>query len=186
MDVIYLGVSGVLHPSVTAYTDAFTHSPWDDGHTEYEGVQVLERALQYWPNAAVVLTSTQPWKHGLDAVVSHLGPVVGSRVLGFTYEDLTTKAVRVVTTRTGTTCRFTRSGADYWRMNKSDIVAAHVEWLRPDRWIVIDDENILWPEDVYYDRLVLTDGCHGLLSQASQGRMYTVLEMNFGPPTGLA
>jgi hypothetical protein len=184
MDVIYLGVSGVLHPSATTYTDAFRSSPWDDGHTEYEGVAVLERALQYWPNAHVVLTSTQPWKHGLDAVLARLGPAIGRRVVGFTYEDLTTKAERVFTTRSGTTRRLTRSNEDYWRMNKSDIVAAHVEWLRPEHWIAIDDESILWPAEVRRNRLVLTDGCEGLLSLAAQDRLYTVLEMNFGPRAG--
>jgi hypothetical protein len=186
MDVVYLGVSGVLHPSATTYTDAFRRSPWDDGHSEYEGVHVLESALRRWPSAHVVLTSTQPWKHGLDAVLSRLGPAVGRRVVGFTFEDLTTKAERVFTTRSGTTRRYIRSGEDYWRMNKSDIVAAHVEWLRPERWIAIDDESILWSEDVYRDRLVLTDGCEGLLSPTAQDRLYTVLEMNFGPPAGVA
>lgn len=181
MDVIYLGVSGVLHPSVTTYTDAFLSSPWDDGHIEYEGVPVLERALQGWPNASVVLTSTQPWRHGLDAVVSRLGPVVRSRVSGFTYEDLTKKSERFVVARDGTMRRHVCSNDDYWRMNKSDIVSAHVAWLRPERWIAIDDENILWPADVYRDRLVLTDGCEGLLSPTAQDRMYSVLEMNFGP-----
>jgi hypothetical protein len=184
MDVVYLGVSGVLHPSATTYTDAFRRSPWDDGHSEYEGVHVLESALLRWPSALVVLTSTQPWKHGLDAVRSRLGPAVGRRVVGFTFEDLTTKAERVFTTRSGTTRRLTRSSEDYWRMNKSDIVAAHVEWLRPKRWVAIDDESILWPAEVRRDRLVLTDGCEGLLSAATQDRLHTVLEMNFGPPAG--
>lgn len=72
MNVIYLGVAGVLHPSGTTYTDAVGRSPWDDGHSEYEAAPVLERALQLWLDALVVLTSTQPWKHGLDAVLARL------------------------------------------------------------------------------------------------------------------
>ena len=68
-------------------------------------------------------------------------------------------------------------------MSKAEILAAHVEWSHPERWIAIDDEDILWPRDVRRDRLVLTDGCVGLAGAEAQDRLMTLLVGNFGPPT---
>lgn len=65
-------------------------------------------------------------------------------------------------------------------MSKADIVATHVKWRRPDGWIAIDDEDILWPHDVRRDRLVLTDGCVGLQSEEAQAQLRAVMLTNFG------
>lgn len=179
-EVVYLGISGVLHPSQTTYELVVRRSPWEDGHVRYEGVTVLAAALERWPSARIVLTSTLPWSHGLDSVLMHLGPLA-ARVEGFTFEDLTKSVKRVVRTRSGTTRTLTYSPDDYWRMNKSNIVTAHADWLRPSAWVAIDDESILWPADVARDRLILTDGCKGLLDAATQDRLLTVLDASFGP-----
>ena len=176
----YVGISGVLHPSESVYELLCKRSPWTDGHAKYEGVPLLAKALKDWPDVRIVLTSTLPSAHGLQSVLEHVGPALAERVVGYTYEDLTTKARRQVFTRSGTTRAIAFSSEDYWRMNKSDIVAAHVAWRRPSRWIVIDDEDILWPGDVRRDRLVLTDGCIGLLNAETQDRLHTVLHTNFG------
>lgn len=176
--VVYLGVSGVLHPSKTTYELVHRRSPWDDGHAPYEGVPLLDSALQRWPAARIVLTSTLPWAHGMPAVLAQLGPLAG-RVNGFTYEDLTKRAVRTIRTRSGTTRNLTYSNEDYWRLNKSDIVAAHVAWLQPRAWVALDDENILWPTEVARDHLVATDPCLGLRDVATWDRLLTVLHVNF-------
>lgn len=178
--VVYLGISGVLHPSKTTYELVHRRSPWDDGHALYEGVPLLESALQRWPGARIVLTSTLPWAHGLPPVLEQLGSLA-ARVDGFTYEDLTKRAVRTIRTRSGTTRNLTYSNEDYWRMNKSGIVAAHVAWLQPRAWIAIDDDDVLWPTAVARDHLVATDGCAGLQDGATWDRLLTVLEANFGP-----
>lgn len=180
--VVYLGISGVLHPSRTTYELVNHRSPWEDGHELYEGVPVLDRALQRWPAARIVLTSTLLWSRGLDAVLPQLG-ALAERVDAFTYDDLTKRAVRTVTTRSGTTRTVTYSNEDYWRLNKSGIVAAHVEWLKPAAWVAIDDETILWPDAVVRDQLVATDGCVGLMSPEAQDRLLTVLHANFGHGT---
>ena len=177
--VVYLGISGVLHPSRTTYELVHRRSPWDDGHAPYEGVPLLDSALQRWPAARIVLTSTQPWAHGLPSVLEKLGPLA-ARVDSFTYEDLTRRAQRVVRTRSGTTRALTYSNEDYWRMNKADIVAAHVEWLQPAAWVAIDDEDTLWAPAVARDHLVATDGCAGLQDGATWDRLLTTLEGNFG------
>jgi hypothetical protein len=176
----FLGISGILHPSESTYELVRGCSPWSDGHSKYEGVPILEAALASWPDVRIVLTSTQPCARGLDAVLEHLGASLAGRVAGFTYEDLTTKVKREVGTRSGTTRTVCYSSNDYWRMNKGEIVATHVAWSRPERWMVIDDEDILWPQEVRRDRLVLTDGCVGLRSSQAQDRLLTVMLMNFG------
>ena len=151
MKVVYLGVSGVLHPSASTYELVHGRSPWDDGHRKYEAVPWLSSALTHWPEVQIVLTSTQPWKHGLPAVLEHLG-TLAERVLGFTYHDLTTNVVRQVRTRSGTTRSLGYSNEDYWRMHKSHVVTAHVKWLKPQAWVAVDDEDIL---SVSYTHLTL-------------------------------
>lgn len=179
---VYLGISGVLHPSESLYQLLHGRSAWGDGHSKYESAKVLERALEGWPDVRLVLTSTQPGAHGLTAVLERLGPALASRVVSYTYDDLTSKVQREVLTHSSTARTLRFSAEDYWRMSKADIVSAHVEWSHPERWIAIDDEDILWPREVRRDRLVLTDGCLGLADAAAQDRLMTLLVGNFGPP----
>ena len=177
---IYLGISGVLHPSESTYTLLYGRSPWADGHSKYESASVLVQLLDSWPDVEIILTSTQPWAHGIESVLEHLGPSLAARVVGYTYEDLTTRVKREVTTRSGLIREIGLSDEDYWRLNKSAIVATHVEWRRPVQWIAIDDEDILWPHDVRRDKLVLTDGCAGLRNADTQNKLRTIMFKNFG------
>lgn len=179
---LYLGISGVLHPSQSTYELVMGRSPWGDGHAEFENVGVLEQALEKWPAVRVVLTSTLPWANGLDAVLTRFGGKIAPRVAGFTFEDLTRVVRRRVRTARGIDREVGFSSEDYWRMNKSEIVAAHVAWSRPQHWVVIDDEDILWPEDIRRRRLVLTDGCEGLQGIVVKERLMRVFETNFGMP----
>ena len=71
------------------------------------------------------------------------------------------------------------SDEDYWRMNKSDVVAAHVGWLAPAAWVAVDDENILWPKR-FVDHVCIVDGCEGLKSPAEQHKLLMCLQKNFG------
>lgn len=177
-NVIYLGISGVLHPSRSLYELVEGRSPEDDGHRPYEAVSVLERLLRGWPDARIVLTSTQPWSKGLPAVLGELGPELAAKVLGFTYEDLTTKL------RRGRR-QLPLSSEDYWRLNKSEIVRLHVELTKPAAWVAVDDDTILWTASERQQHLVEVDGCKGLLHDlVAQDRLMTVLEGNFGAPFG--
>jgi hypothetical protein len=174
LKVIYLGISGVLHPSKSLYQLITGRSPWNDGHRRYEAVQVLERVLRGWPEARIVLTSTQPWAKGLPAVLSELGPELSAKVSGHTYDDLTTKVP----------CgprQMPIGDADYWRHLKAEIVRLHVGWLKPAAWIAVDDETILWTDDEREQRLVAVNGRKGLLDPVAQDRLVTVLTGNFGP-----
>lgn len=181
-DVVYLACSGVLHPSESLYHLLMRRSPWEDGHTKYESVPVLERALSPWPAARIVLTSTLPWRHRLQAVLHDLGASLSERVIGYAFEDLTKRARFLLAARDGTTRTRAIAEEDYWRMRKSDIVAAHTQWLHPSRWIAIDEDDTLWPADVRRDRLVLTDGCLGLQEKSAERRLLSVLRSNFGVP----
>lgn len=177
LQVLYLGVSGVLHPSESLYLLLHGRASSADGHRPYEAVPLLERVLAGWPEVRIVLTSTQPWAKGLEPVLRELGPTLAPRVLGYTYEDLTTRL------------RFGRrqlplSNEDYWRCVKSDLVRLHVEWLRPSAWIAVDDETILWSDLERAQHLVAVDGDKGLLDPTAQDRLLTVMTGNFGPPVG--
>lgn len=176
--VLYLGISGVLHPSASTYELVYGRSPWHVGHCQYEAVQWLSTALEAWPDVKIVLTSTQPWKFGLPAILLHLG-TLAERVIAYTFEDLTTKVVRQVRTRSGTTRQLTHSSEDYWRLNKADIVTAHVEWLKPDAWVAVDDEDILWPK-LWADHVCIVDGIEGLKNPAEQDQLLTYFALNFG------
>lgn len=178
MRVLYLGISGTLHPSASTYELIHGRSPWRSDHREYEAVPWLARTLERWPDVQIVLTSTQPWRHGLPAVLENLG-ALGPRVVGFTFEDLTTNAVRQVHTRRGTTRFVACSHEDYWRMNKSSIVEAHVGWLKPEAWVAVDDEDILWPPELRR-HVCIVDGSKGLGNASEQDKLLTYLEMNFG------
>jgi hypothetical protein len=179
LQVVYAGLSGVVHPSRTLYQSLLNRAPEADGHKEYEAAPVLASALGRWPNARIILTSTLPWKHGLFSVLTDLGPELASRVLGFTYADLTAKA------RLGPR-GLPLGNADYWRHTKSEIVRLHVGWLRPDAWIAVDDDTLLWTEEERRQHFVQVDGHKGLLDPAAQDRLLTKLHGNFGDPTAPA
>jgi len=180
MRVLYLGLSGVTHPSASTYELVHGKSPWSNGHMEYEAVPWLADALKAWRDVRIVLTSTQPWKHGLPAVLDGLSPLA-ENVVGHTFEDLTTKPVRMVKTRAGVSRPCSFSSEDYWRMNKSDIVAAHVDWLKPQAWVAVDDEDILWRSE-HAAHVCIVDGCEGLRHPTEQYRLLGCLRSNFGPP----
>ncbi len=171
--LIYLGISGVLHPSFSFYQYVHGREAAEDGHAKYESVPALHDALAGWPDAQIVLTSTQPWARGLPSVLEELGPLA-HRVVGFTFEDLTT---RVPHRRNGRPM----DDNDYWRLHKSQIVRRHVDWFKPRAWVALDDEDISWIEDDR-DHLVLCKGTMGLQDPATMDRLLTVLEQNFGPP----
>jgi len=179
MRVLYLGLSGVTHPSATTYQLVHGKNPWSNGHAEYEAAPWLANTLKAWPDVRIVLTSTQPWKHGLPAVLTGILPLA-EKVIGHTFEDLTTQPVRSVRTRSGTSRRCSFSSEDYWRTNKSGIVAAHVNWLRPEAWVAVDDEDILWPPE-HAVHVCIVDGCEGLNHPSEQDKLLTCLQMNFGP-----
>lgn len=179
--LLYLGISGVLHPSKSTHELLEGISPWENGHKPYEAVSWLAQVLMLWPLVRIVLTSTQPWKHGLDHVHRELRPMLASRVLGFTYEDLTSQHSKP--TRGKGQSRLVRhSDAEYWRMNKSDIVSAHVAWARPMAWVAVDDEDILWRGGMR-NQLALVDGNRGLLYDPDgQTNVLRKFAANFGPP----
>jgi hypothetical protein len=171
---MYLGISGVLHPSRMLYELLNGRTPEEDGHQRHEAVQALGSVLLAWPQVRIVLTSAPPWAHGLPAVPHQLGPLA-SRVLGHTFEDITTKVPFGKRHRP-------ISEEDYWRLSKSSIVLRHVEWLQPARWIAVEDEGDQWPEDLAQQHLVRTDGSKGLLAPQAMDRLVTVLKGNFGEP----
>lgn len=183
LDVVHLGVSGVLHPSVSTYHRTMRQSPWENGRSRYESAPILERALSHWPHVRIVLTSTLPRRHRFHEVLKDIGPFLANRVIGYTFKDLTEKA-RVLDVGGAGVIRPRRfSERDYRHMSKAEVVATHVLWLRPNRWMVIDDDpDVVWPEGVTHEQLVLTDPCRGLQEKAAEHRLLMLLMNNFGDP----
>lgn len=175
--VLYLGIGGVLQPSRSTYTSVHGHDPFEDGHQPYQCAPLLEELLQDWCEVRIVLTSTRPWAHGLDVVLAALGPALASRVIGYTFKDLTERA------KVGE--RFPRciSEMDYWRLSKSQLVERHVRWLRPARWMAIDDEGFGWSDHELACHVVLTPPLEGLSNQESRAKVHGILVHQFGPPT---
>ena len=87
--LLYLGISGVLHPSVSEYSQRYQRLPGSDGHTLYEGAPLLAKLLGGWPEVRIVLTSSLPRIYSFEMVLEQLGRHLARRVDGYTYEDLT-------------------------------------------------------------------------------------------------
>jgi len=175
LHVVYLDIAGVLHPSRSLYESVVGRTPEEDGHSEYEAAPVVQQLLKDFPHARIIITSTLPWRDGLEPVLSKLAPELASKVDGFTYADLTERA------KVGPRGR-PLGNADYWRHTKAELVRLHLEWLRPNAWIAIDDETLLWTEEERRQHFVQVDGCKGLLDPATQDQLLTKLVGNFGPP----
>lgn len=171
--VLYLGLSGVVHPSASANKLLFDKNCWEAGHAEYEGVAQLERALAPWPSVRIVLTSTLAWSQGLPSVLERLGPKLAGRVIGSSFDDLTRRA------------RLGRQGQPmsrtaYWSLSRAEVVRYHVEWMRPSAWVALDDDAGMWTAMERRNHCVFTDPCRGLLDPVALDRLATVLEGNFG------
>ena len=180
MRVLLLGISGVLHPSASIYELVHKVSPWSAGHAQYEAVPWLASSLSRWPDVEIVLTSTLPSIQGMPTVLSRLG-ALATRVVGTTFDALTKNAIRTIRTRDGGTKLLPFSVYDYARMSKSEIVLAYVDWLKPDAWVAVDDEDGGWPASVQHN-LCVVDACSGLIAPVQQDRLLTVLSACFGSP----
>lgn len=178
--VLYLGIGGVLQPSVSTYTWVHGRDPFDDGYSPYECAPLLERLLSGWPDVRIVLTSTRPWAHGLDEVLGALGPELASRIVGYTFQDLTERA------KVGE--RFPRclSEMEYWRLSKSQVVEKHVRWLQPSRWVAVDDEAYGWSDHELACNVVVTPPVEGLANEEARTKLHGLLVHQFGPPQNLS
>lgn len=179
LNVLYLGVGGVLQPSRSIYEVVHGRDPFADGHSPYECAPLLDELLRGWPDVRIALTSVRPWRHGLPAVLEALGPGLAQRVIGYTFEDLTTKA------RFGKSQRHI-SEMDYWRMSRASIVEKHLQWLRPRAWVAVDDEDQGWTDGELACHVVLTPPLTGLLDAEAETKLRGLLVHQFGPPQNVA
>lgn len=163
--VVYLGLSTVFGPSA---------APEGRLTVKADEAEVLSGALSGWPDARIVLISTQASSKGLPAMLSGLGPLALRRV-DSAFEDL---AVKVPFGRIHPLMK----PAEYAELDRGSVVLRHIDWLRPRRWIAVDQEKAGWPEGVARQHLVLADGARGLLAPKALDRLLTVLEGNFGAP----
>lgn len=177
--VLYLGIGGVLQPSESTYMWVHGRDPFEDGHCRYESAPLLAQLLEGWPDVRIVLTSTRPWAHGLPFVLEALGPGLARRVLGYTFDDLTTKV------RVGKSQRQLRD-LDYWRLSKASIVEKHLAWLRPCAWVAVDDEPFGWTDQELTCNVVVTPPVEGLASEEARTKLRGLLMYQFGPPQNVS
>lgn len=173
--VLYLGVGGVLQPSRSTYSLVYGRDPFEDGHSPYECAPLLDELLRGWPAVRIVLTSVRPWRYGLPAALEALGPGLAHRVIGYAFEDLTTKA------RFGKSQRHI-SEMDYWRMSTAAIVEKHLAWLEPRRWLAVDDEAFGWTHRELACNVVLTPPLEGLANEEARTKLRGLLVHQLGPP----
>lgn len=177
LQLLYLGIPGVLHPSVAAYRQAHGVAPWEHGHEPYEGVPVLERALAGW-DVHLVLTSREPCLQGMVPVLDALGDCIARRVIGSAYDHLTRYR------RPGRSAQLL-TAAEYGELGKAEVVRRHLAWMRPAAWVAVDAGDCGWggaPECAGH--VVRVDGYDGLMHPAAEDKLLTLMHANFGPAVG--
>jgi hypothetical protein len=178
MNLLYLDITHVLHPSESTYVLIHGKSPWDDGHVKYEYLPFVERALSEYGDVNVVLSDWTPVIHGIEQVKKHLRSVAG-RVVGTLYEDVTTKVRRTVPLRSGGEREMGYSPDDFRRMSRAQAVSAHVAWAKPEAWVVVTSEYCDWTAEERDRHVVLTDMVDALGTTASQDAFAAALAVNF-------
>ncbi|MFG6459801.1 NIF family HAD-type phosphatase [Roseateles sp. BYS96W] len=175
IDVLYLGIGGVLHPRESMYRWTRGRASSEDGHEPYECIPLLTDLLNGWPGVRIVLTSIRPQEHRLPVILEALGPGLAPRVIGNTFEDLTSKA------RFGQLQRHV-SDLDYVRMSNALVVEKHLAWLRPRAWVGVDAEARGWTDSELACNVVITPPLSGLIDAEAAAKLAGLLAHQFGPP----
>lgn len=178
MQVVYLDVSHVLHPSVSTYVLVHGKSPWRDGHTKYEHLAVVEGLLEPYPDVRIVLSDWTPVVHETGQVVERLG-TLAKRVVGSLYNDMTTKVRRVVPLRSGGEREIGYSPDDFRRMSRAQAVRAHAAWSKLQGWVAVTSDYFDWTPEERAKHVVITDMLDALGTSAAQRAFSAALAANF-------
>ena len=178
MNILYLDVSHVLHPSESTYALIHGRSPWSDGHAKYENVPVLERLLERYPDVRIVLSDWTSVVNGVDQVQAQLR-TLAERVVGSLYDDVTTNVRRVVPLRSGGEREIGYSVDDFRRMSRAQAVGAHVAWSKPESWVAVTSDYSDWTPEVRDRHVVLTDMLDALGTRSAQDALSQALAANF-------
>lgn len=158
--VVYLDFDGVLHHEAVMWHSRrgiYMCPKQAPGHALFEWLHFLEEALQPYPSAKLVLSSSWCIKPGYSAALKRLPLTLRERFIGGTFHR-----------------RF--HGADSYKLSKFQEMPRgmqiwrDVERRQPLQWLAIDDNAEGWPERAQ-DNLIRCDGSAGLSSQRVQDEL---------------
>lgn len=158
--VVYTDLDGVVHPDAAMYhaRRGIYMCPMEaPGHALFEWLHVLEEALQPYPQARLVLSSSWCIRPGYGATLKRLPQSLRERYIGGTFH-------------------WRYHGADSYALSKFQEMPRgmqiwqDVERRQPLQWLAIDDNAEGWPEWAL-DNLIRCDGSTGLSSQRVQDEL---------------
>jgi len=160
MDVVYLDLDGVLHPSSVWY-EPTTRQPHlrAPGHELFESLPAFEAAIAPYKEIKVVLSTDWVFRFGYARTRDILPHTLRSRVIGATYDPTDPDAWR------------------FPRLMRYDAIAKDARRRRP-RWLAVDDDALGWPESEL-DALVFVPGRLGLACPDAQARLHAALAARF-------
>ena len=160
-DVIFLDFDGVLHPGEVWYEKGMRQpSLRAPGHELFESMHVFEAAIEPYPQARVVLSTSWVQALGFEQACGFLSESIRSRMIGAIY-DL--------------------ESPDAWRFNRLrryDAIEQDVRRRKPQRWLAVDDDAIGWPA-AELAALALTPTHLGLACPVAQAQLHSRLAERF-------
>ncbi len=160
--VLYLDYDGVLHPDdVWRTRGRGIHLGMKSaGHQLFECCQLLESALQPYPEVNIVLSTSWVRVLRFSAAASYLPVPLREKVVGATYHTVMPR---------------------HWfeNLTRGAQVLGDVSRRQPDAWVAIDDTLEGWTEDSL-THLVPSNSELGLADPAVQAKLAEVLAKNFG------
>lgn len=156
LPLLYLDFDGVLHPEHCYWhprKGPYLKAP---GHSLFEHLALLEQLLEPHPEVRIVLSTTWVQTYQFSETARKLGSSLRPLVIGATFH-------------TG----MDREG--FRDMPRGRQVLGDVSRRQPSAWVALDDDPTGWPDGAR-DKLVLTDGLHGLGEARAQMELKAKLQ----------
>ncbi len=161
-DTFYLDYDGVLHPdTVSRYASEPYLRLRSKGHTLFEGLPMLERALEPYPSLRIVLSTHWVPEMGFKFALAQLSPPIARRVIGSTYQEGEDE-----------------SPDQFRNLTRYEQIVREVLRSTPRRWLALDDDANGWPS---YERarLVKLNSYKGLSDPYAVERLREGLKRTF-------
>jgi hypothetical protein len=161
MDVLYLDFDGILHPADVWYETASNQiSLRAPGHVLFESMPVLEAAIVPYPALKIVLSTTWVQTFGFQHAKERLSEALQRRVIGATYDPLSSDAWR------------------FGRLRRYDAINLDIARRQPHRHLAVDDDALGWPQKER-EALVLVPAEIGLQCPVAQSLLHSRLATRF-------